>query len=59
MVWLLVRIHTMNQNATALRARPFLRLCPPGQPATKMNGNHTSPFNPVADRAVRAVSHKV
>jgi hypothetical protein len=59
MVWLFVRIHMMNQNACPPLARAFLRLCPQGQPATNMNGNHTAFFNARAADAVRTVSHKV
>src|SRR5512140_2364228 len=36
-----------------------MRLCPLGQPAINMNGNHTVFFNPRTADAVRAVSHKV
>jgi len=59
MVWLLVRIHMMNQNASPAYARTFLRLCPPGQPAIKMNGNHTASINPATHGQLWPVSHKV
>jgi hypothetical protein len=59
--------HRMDKRTQRLTAASpamsglFLRLCPPGQPAIKMNGNHT-PFqlrnDPWLDRR-GAISHKV
>ena len=36
-----------------------MRLCPPGQPAIKMNGDHTALINPSTHGRLWPVSHKV
>jgi hypothetical protein len=59
MVWLLVRIYTMNQNAYLARYEDVLAALPSKATRDTMNGNHTNFFNPLAEDAVRAVSHKV
>ena len=59
MVWLLVRIHMMNQNAYPAVSEDVLAALPTRATRVTMNGNHTTFFNPVAEEAVRAVSHKV
>jgi hypothetical protein len=58
MVWLLVSIHSMNQNVYLAHGEDVLAALPQ---ATRvlMNGNHTAFFNPIGNEAVRAVSHKV
>jgi hypothetical protein len=47
MVWLLVRIHRMNQNAFPAHREDVLAALP--NPATRdnMDGNHTALFNPL------------
>jgi len=59
MVWWSVRIHLMNQNASPPCGGTFLRLGPPGQPAIKMNGNHTASLNPATPGPLWPVSHRV
>jgi len=59
MVWLLVRIHMMNQNAYPAHSEDVLAALPTRATRDKMNGDHTTFFNPLAEDAVRAVSHKV
>ena len=59
MVWLSVRIHLMNQNAYPAHCEDVLAALPTRATRVIMNGNHTAFFNPEADDAVRAVSHKV
>jgi hypothetical protein len=52
----------MNQNKFPAASGLFLRLCPTGQPAIQMTGNHTALFNPetAASRSrCGAISHKV
>jgi len=49
----------MNQNAYPAVSEGVLAALPTRATRANMNGNHTTFFNPVADRAVRAVSHKV
>jgi len=48
-----------NRTHTSPRARTFSRLCPLGQPAIPMNGNHTASFNPLTQGGGRTVSYKV
>jgi hypothetical protein len=59
MVWLFVRIHVMNQNAYPAACEDVLVALPTRATRVNMNGNHTAFFNPEAEDAVRAVSHKV
>ena len=59
MVWLLVRIHMMNQNAYPAACEDVPAALPTRATRVIMNGNHTALFNPEAADAVRAVSHKV
>ncbi len=59
MVWLLVCIHMMNQNAYPAVREDVLAALPTRATRDKMNDNHTAFFNPGAEDAVRAVSHKV
>ena len=59
MVWLLVPIHVMNQNAYPARSEDVLAALPTRATRVLMDGNHTAFFNPIAQDAVRAVSHKV
>jgi hypothetical protein len=59
MVWLLVCIHMMNQNAYPAVSEGVLAALPTRATRDNMNGNHTTLFNPIADDVVRAVSHKV
>src|SRR5215831_15540572 len=59
MVWLLVRIHMMNQNAYPAHSEDVLAALPTRATRVLMNGNHTALFNPRAANAVCAVSHKV
>jgi hypothetical protein len=56
MVWLFVRVvHTMNQNKSPATSGLFFRLCPRGQPAIKVNGNHTALFNSGTTHGSRSV----
>jgi hypothetical protein len=59
MVWLFVRIHVMNQNEYSAPCEAVLTALPTRATRVIMNGNHTASFNPEAEDAVRAVSHKV
>jgi hypothetical protein len=59
MVWLSVRIHVMNQNASPAAGEDVRAALPTRATRDNMNGNHTTNFKPVAEDAVRAVSHKV
>jgi hypothetical protein len=59
MVWLFVRIHMMNQNEYLAPCEDVLAALPTRATRVIMNGNHTASFNPEAEDAVRAVSHKV
>jgi hypothetical protein len=59
MVWLLVRIHMMNQNAYPASGEDVLAALPTRATRDNMNGNHTAFCNARAAAAVRAVSHKV
>ena len=49
----------MNQNAYPAHGEDVLAALPTRATRANMNGNRTTFFNPVADLAVRAVSHKV
>ena len=49
----------MNQNAYRAHSEDVLAALPTRATRANRNGNHTAIFNPVADLAVRAVSHKV
>jgi len=59
MVWLLVRIHMMNQNAYPAACEGVLAALPIRATRVTMNGNHTAFFNTVVTGDVPAVSHKV
>jgi hypothetical protein len=60
MVWLLVRIHMMNQNVYPAACEDVLAALPTRATRDNMNGNHTASFNPAMHgRAAGAVSHKV
>ena len=59
MVWLSVRIHLINQNVSPAASEDVLAALPIQATRVLMNGNHTAFFNPKAEDAVRAVSHKV
>ena len=59
MVWLFVRIHLMNQNVYPADSEDVLAALPIRATRVLMDGNHTTFFNPKAEAAVRAVSHKV
>jgi hypothetical protein len=60
MVWLLVRIHMMNQNAYPAVSEDVLAALPTRATRGKMNGNHTAFFNTgTVGRAAGALSHKV
>jgi hypothetical protein len=59
MVWLSVRIHSMNQNAYPALSEDVLAALPIRAIRVTMNGNHTAFFNPEGQDAMRAVSHKV
>jgi hypothetical protein len=59
MVWLLVSIHSMNQNVYPAVSEDVLAALPTRATRVTMNGNHTTLFNPRTADAVRAVSHKV
>ena len=58
MVWLLVRIHMMNQNAYPAACEDVLAALPTRATRVIMNSNHTAFFNSRAGDAP-AVSHKV
>jgi hypothetical protein len=49
----------MNQNAYLAACEDVLAALPTRATRVIMNGNHTASFNPEAEEAVRAVSHKV
>ena len=49
----------MNQNVYPAQSEDVLAALPTRATRVLMNGNHTAFFNPEADDAVRAVSHKV
>ena len=49
----------MNQNAYPAQSEDVLAALPTRATRDNMNGNHTTFFNPLADDAVRAISHKV
>ena len=49
----------MNQNAYPAQSEDVLAALPTRVTRVNMNGNHTAFFNPEAEDAVRAVSHKV
>ncbi len=49
----------MDQNAYPAACEDVLAALPTRATRDNMNGNHTTFFNPVAEHAVRAVSHKV
>ena len=49
----------MNQNAYPAQSEDVLAALPTRATRVNMNGNHTAFFNPEAEDAVRAVSHKV
>ena len=49
----------MNQNVYPAHSEDVLAALPIRATRANMNGNHTTFFNSVADRTVRAVSHKV
>ena len=49
----------MNQNAYPAHSEDVLAALPTRATRDKMNGDHTTFFNPLADGAARAVSHKV
>ncbi len=49
----------MNQNAYLATGEDVLAALPTRATRDNMNGNHTTNFKPVAEEAVRAVSHKV
>jgi hypothetical protein len=59
MVWLLVRIHMMNQNAYPATGEDVLAALPTRATRDNMNGNHTDFFNLRTADVVCAVSHKV
>src|SRR2546429_10018864 len=59
MVWLSVLVHLMNQNVYPAHSEDVLAALPIQATRAIMNGNHTAFFNPEAEDAVRAVSHKV
>jgi len=49
----------MNQNAYPAHSEDVLAALPTRATRALMDGNHTAFFNPLADDAVRTVSHKV
>jgi len=59
MVWLFVRIHVTNQNAYPAHGEDVLAALPTRATRAKMNGNHTTLFNPQAAAAAPTDSHKV
>jgi hypothetical protein len=59
MVWLLVRIHMMNQNAYPAVSEDVLAALPTRATRDPMNGNHTALFNPEPHGRLWPVSHKV
>ena len=58
MVWLLVRIHTMNQNVYPAHSEDVLAALPTRATRDNMNGNHTALINP-QPHGPRPVSHEV
>jgi hypothetical protein len=60
MVWLLVCIHSMNQNAYPAVSEGVLAALPTWATRANMNGNHTTIFNSVETGCgAAAISHKV
>jgi len=59
MVWLLVRVYMMKQNASLAHSEDVLAALPTRATRVPMNGNHTAFSNPAAEDAARPVSHKV
>jgi hypothetical protein len=59
MVWLLVRVHMMNQNLYPAHSEEVLAALPIQATRVLMDGNHTTFFNSRGIDAVRAISHKV
>jgi len=59
MVWLSVRVQFMNQNVYPAHSEDVLAALPIRATRVLIDGNHTAFFNPKAEDAVRAVSHKV
>ena len=49
----------MNQNVYPAHSEDILAALPIRATRANINGNHTTSFNSVADRTVRAVSHMV
>jgi len=49
----------MNQNVYPAQSEDVLAALPIQATRVNMNGNHTAFFNPEAQNAVRAASHKV
>jgi hypothetical protein len=49
----------MNQNVYPAHSEDVLAALPNRATRVIMNGNHTALFNPEAEDAMRAVSHKV
>ena len=49
MVWLIVRIHMMNQNVCPAVSEDVLAALPIQATRVNMNGNHTTFFNTEAD----------
>lgn len=49
----------MNQNVYPAQSEDVLAALPIRATRVLMDGNHTALFNPKAEDAVRAVSHKV
>ena len=59
MVWLLVRIHMMNQNVYPAHSEDVLAAMPVRATRAHMNGNHTAWFNPLTHADGWTGSHKV
>ena len=59
MVWLSARIDLMNQKAYAALSGDVLADRPTRATRDKMNGNHTTFFNPQPTRWLPPFSHKV
>jgi hypothetical protein len=59
MVWLLVRIHLMNQNAYLAMSEDVLAALPTRATRVNMNGNHTASINPELHGWLWPISHKV
>lgn len=59
MVWLLVRIQIMNQNACSAACGDVHADRPARATRVKMNGNHASPFNSSPYHRLSPFSHKV